>query len=91
MNQIDFLRNRYPNHVIGLSTHEYHDWDASLQIAYAKYVLGQPLHRQRIDWLRHGIDLTCVEASNSWRWHTHSGPCTRRFTIRSRVSSQKHS
>ena len=36
INQIDFLRNRYPNHVIGLSTHEYHDWDASLQIAYAK-------------------------------------------------------
>jgi sialic acid synthase SpsE len=36
LNQIDFLRNRYPNHVIGLSTHEYHDWDASLQIAYAK-------------------------------------------------------
>jgi sialic acid synthase SpsE len=36
LNQIDFLRKRYPNHVIGLSTHEYHDWDASLQIAYAK-------------------------------------------------------
>jgi sialic acid synthase SpsE len=36
INQIDFLRNRYPNHVIGLSTHEYHDWDASLQIAYGK-------------------------------------------------------
>jgi sialic acid synthase SpsE len=36
LNQIDFLRRRYPNHVIGLSTHEYHDWDASLQIAYAK-------------------------------------------------------
>jgi sialic acid synthase SpsE len=36
LNQIDFLRRRYPHHVIGLSTHEYHDWDASLQIAYAK-------------------------------------------------------
>jgi sialic acid synthase SpsE len=36
INQIDFLRKRYPSHVIGLSTHEYHDWDASLQIAYAK-------------------------------------------------------
>jgi N-acetylneuraminate synthase len=36
LNQIDFLRKRYPHHVIGLSTHEYHDWDASLQIAYAK-------------------------------------------------------
>src|SRR5476649_782941 len=36
LNQIDFLRKRYPNHVIGLSTHEYKDWDCSMQIAYAK-------------------------------------------------------
>jgi N-acetylneuraminate synthase len=36
MNQIDFLRNRYPNHVIGFSTHEYHDWKNSMLIAYAK-------------------------------------------------------
>ena len=36
LNQIDFLHNRYPNHVIGLSTHEYHDWATSLTIAYAK-------------------------------------------------------
>jgi len=36
MNQIDFLRNRYPNHVIGFSTHEYHDWTSSMLIAYAK-------------------------------------------------------
>ncbi len=36
LNQIDFLRNRYPGHVIGLSTHEYHDWSSSMLIAYAK-------------------------------------------------------
>jgi N-acetylneuraminate synthase len=36
LNQIEFLRKRYPNHVIGLSTHEYRDWDASMSIAYAK-------------------------------------------------------
>lgn len=36
LNQIDFLRNRYPEHVIGLSTHEYHDWRSSILIAYAK-------------------------------------------------------
>jgi sialic acid synthase SpsE len=36
LNQVDFLHRRYPHHVIGLSTHEYHDWDASMQIAYAK-------------------------------------------------------
>jgi N-acetylneuraminate synthase len=36
MNQVDFLRERYPNHVIGFSTHEYHDWTTSMLIAYAK-------------------------------------------------------
>lgn len=36
LNQIDFLRERYPNHVIGYSCHEYHDWTSSIQIAYAK-------------------------------------------------------
>jgi sialic acid synthase SpsE len=36
LNQIDFLRHRYPGHVIGLSTHEYHDWRSSMMIAYAK-------------------------------------------------------
>lgn len=36
MNQLDFLRNRYPDNVIGFSTHEYTDWQASVMIAYAK-------------------------------------------------------
>ena len=36
LNQIDFLRNRYPNHTIGFSSHEYQDWTASITIAYAK-------------------------------------------------------
>jgi sialic acid synthase SpsE len=36
LNQIDFLRNRYPNHTIGLSTHEARDWTCSLLVAYAK-------------------------------------------------------
>lgn len=36
INQIDFLRERYPNNVIGYSTHEYHDWTSSVMLAYAK-------------------------------------------------------
>jgi len=36
MNQIDFLRDRYPDHVIGFSTHEYQDWTSSMLVAYAK-------------------------------------------------------
>ncbi len=36
LNQIDFLRNRYPDNVIGFSTHEFRDWEDSMMIAYAK-------------------------------------------------------
>lgn len=36
LNQIDFIKNRYPNHTIGFSTHEYHDWTSSIMMAYAK-------------------------------------------------------
>lgn len=36
LNQIDFLRNRYPAHTIGLSTHECRDWQYSIMMAYAK-------------------------------------------------------
>jgi len=36
LNQIDYLKNKYPDLVIGLSTHEYHDWHSSMHISYAK-------------------------------------------------------
>lgn len=36
LDQIDYLKRRYPNHVIGLSTHEYHDWHSSMLISYGK-------------------------------------------------------
>lgn len=38
LDQIDYLRDRYPDHVIGLSTHEYHDWQSSMLISYGKGV-----------------------------------------------------
>ena len=38
LNQIDFLRNRYPGLTIGFSSHEYHDWESSIMMAYAKGV-----------------------------------------------------
>ena len=47
LNQIDFLKKRYPNNVIGLSTHEHTDWEVSMLISYAKGALT---------WERH-IDL----------------------------------
>lgn len=36
LNQIDFYKNRYPNHTIGFSTHEHRELQASMLIAYAK-------------------------------------------------------
>jgi N-acetylneuraminate synthase len=36
LNQIDYLKERYPNHVIGFSSHEYHSWEASMFVSYAK-------------------------------------------------------
>lgn len=36
LDQIDYLKKKYPNITIGLSTHEYHDWHSSMLISYAK-------------------------------------------------------
>jgi sialic acid synthase SpsE len=36
LNQIDYLRERFPSHVIGFSTHEMTDWQNSMLISYAK-------------------------------------------------------
>jgi|TARA_B100001964_G_scaffold122109_1_gene135456 N-acetylneuraminate synthase len=46
LNQIDYLKLRYPNNVIGLSSHEYGDWHSSLLIAYAK---GARIFERHID------------------------------------------
>ena len=36
LSQIDYLKDRFPGHVIGFSSHEYHDWRSSMLITYAK-------------------------------------------------------
>lgn len=38
LDQIDYLRQKYLNVTIGLSSHEYHDWHSSMYISYAKGV-----------------------------------------------------
>jgi sialic acid synthase SpsE len=55
LNQIDYLSNRYPNHIIGLSTHEYSDWYSSMLISYGKGARS---------WERH-IDIDYKEAAVS--------------------------
>lgn len=55
LNQIDYLRDRYPGHVIGLSTHEYHDWAASMYISYAK---GARAWERHIDIEYGGVEVS---------------------------------
>ena len=44
LDQIDYLKTRYPNHVIGYSTHEYTDWHSSMLISYGKGVRSWERH-----------------------------------------------
>ncbi|HUD46693.1 MAG TPA: N-acetylneuraminate synthase family protein [Candidatus Baltobacteraceae bacterium] len=55
LNQIDFLRNRYPHVTVGFSTHEYHSWDASMYIAYAK---GARTFERHIDIADDGVQVS---------------------------------
>lgn len=55
LNQIDFLRNRFPDNVIGFSTHEYHDWTSSVMMAYAK---GARTFERHVDIAADGIDVS---------------------------------
>lgn len=55
LNQIDFLKDRYPNHIIGLSTHEYHDWASSIMIAYAK---GARTFERHVDIEMDGVPVS---------------------------------
>lgn len=56
LSQIDYLASRYPNHVIGFSSHEYHDWHSSMLISYAK---GARTWERHID-----IEYNAVPVSN---------------------------
>lgn len=46
LHQIDYLKCRYPDHPIGLSSHEFRDWYSSLLISYGK---GVRLFERHID------------------------------------------
>lgn len=67
LNQIDYLRDRYPNHVIGFSSHEYQDWEASMYISYAKGVRTWERH---IDVEHNGVPVAAYcslpEQADTW-------------------------
>jgi len=55
LNQIDFLVDRYPENVIGFSTHEYRDWRNSIMIAYAK---GARTFERHVDIDHEGVAVS---------------------------------
>ncbi len=67
LNQIDFLKNRYPGLTIGFSSHEYHDWQMSTAMAYAK---GARTFERHIDIEADGIAVssycTLPEQADVW-------------------------
>jgi sialic acid synthase SpsE len=67
LNQIDYLRNRYPGLTVGFSSHEYHDWSTSIAIAYAK---GARTFERHIDIDADGIAVspycTLPEQADTW-------------------------
>lgn len=55
LNQIDFLRARFPGLLIGYSTHEMTDWSSSVMMAYAK---GARTFERHIDIEADGIAVS---------------------------------
>jgi sialic acid synthase SpsE len=55
LDQIDYLKNRFPKHIIGFSTHEYNDWSNSMLISYAK---GARTWERHIDINDDGIEVS---------------------------------
>jgi sialic acid synthase SpsE len=67
LNQIDYLHNRYPGHVIGFSSHEYKDWEASMHISYAK---GARTWERHIDIEYNNVPVSpyCSVPEQADRW-----------------------
>jgi N-acetylneuraminate synthase len=67
LNQIDYLRNRYPDNVIGYSTHEYNSWDISTAIAYAKGARTFERHID-IDFENVPVSSYCTKPEQADKW-----------------------
>lgn len=67
LNQIDYLKARYPGVVIGLSTHEQRDWHDSILIAYGK---GARTFERHIDIDYEGVPVSpyCTKPEQADVW-----------------------
>src|ERR1039457_1953537 len=67
LNQIEFLRARFPHNTIGFSSHEYTDWSSSMLIAYAK---GARMFERHIDIQADGVKVSpyCTLPQQADEW-----------------------
>jgi N-acetylneuraminate synthase len=67
LNQIDFLRVRYPDITIGFSSHEKTDWSSSILIAYAK---GARTFERHVDIDDDGVQVSdyCTTPAQADTW-----------------------
>jgi N-acetylneuraminate synthase len=67
LDQIDFLKARYPHITIGFSTHEYRDWHDSILIAYAK---GARTFERHVDIDHEGVPVSayCTKPEQADIW-----------------------
>ena len=67
LDQIDFLKARYPHITIGFSTHEYRDWHDSILIAYGK---GARTFERHIDIDYEGVPVSsyCTKPEQADIW-----------------------
>jgi N-acetylneuraminate synthase len=78
LNQIDFIKNRYETIVVGYSCHEYHDWSASMHMAYAK---GARTFERHIDINDDGFQVSTYSSLphqiDTWfkAWHKAQEMC----------------
>lgn len=55
LGQIKYLKERYPNNVIGFSTHEFNDWSSSMLMSYA---LGARTWERHIDINYNNVEIS---------------------------------
>ena len=67
LNQIDFLKARYPDTLVGFSSHEMTDWASSMLIAYAK---GARTFERHVDIDFEGVPVSpyCTLPSQAETW-----------------------
>ncbi|HEX6660353.1 MAG TPA: N-acetylneuraminate synthase family protein [Sphingomicrobium sp.] len=67
LDQVDFLKARYPHITIGFSTHEHRDWHDSILIAYAK---GARTFERHIDIDHEGVPVSsyCTKPEQADIW-----------------------